>query len=97
MPLSDDSGVTCRIVDFPPVPAELRNKDGVNFMHRTQSVDFGVVLEGRIWCVLDSGEEREVGVGEVVVQRGTEHVSSFQSVRFEGEEGTVGDGDMADA
>ena len=49
--------------------------DAVNFMHRTQSVDFGVVLEGTIWAVLDSGEERELKAGDVCVQRGTNHVS----------------------
>lgn len=61
-------------------------------MHRTQSWDVGVVLSGKIWCVLDGGEEKEVGVGEVVVQRGTIHVSvdllfarwSLRSVCLEG-------------
>ncbi len=75
LPLSDDSGVTCRIVDFPPVPAEMLSSDTVNFMHRTQSVDFGVVLQGKIWLVMDSGDEREMGVGDIAVQRGTNHVS----------------------
>ena len=75
MPLTDASGVTCRIVDFPPVPADLQSSDTVNFMHRTQSVDFGLVLMGKIWLVMDGGDEREIGVGDVVVQRGTNHVS----------------------
>lgn len=69
--LSEPSGVTCRIVDFPSVPVDA--PPGVNFMHRTISLDFGVVLSGKIWCILDSGEEKEVGPGEVVVQRGTMH------------------------
>lgn len=43
-------------------------------MHRTQSWDIGVVLEGRVLLKLDGGDEREIGQGEVVVQRGTNHV-----------------------
>ena len=40
-------------------------------MHRTQSLDFGVVLEGEIELVLDSGETRLLKRGDVAVQRGT--------------------------
>lgn len=72
-PLSDDAGVTCRVVTFPPMPADAPEE--VNFMHRTQSWDVGVVLEGKIVLALDGGDRREVGAGEVVVQRGTNHVS----------------------
>jgi quercetin dioxygenase-like cupin family protein len=42
-------------------------------MHRTESVDVGVVLEGETWLVLDDGSETRVGPGDVVVQRGTNH------------------------
>ena len=38
-------------------------------MHRTQSVDYGIVLEGQIVSVLDSGEEQLMGRGDVMVQR----------------------------
>jgi hypothetical protein len=72
MPLSDDSGVTCRVVDFPPLPPNAPPE--FRFMHRTQSYDFGIVLSGRIVCALDSGEEKECGPGDIVVQRGTNHV-----------------------
>lgn len=41
-------------------------------MHRTESVDYGVVLEGTITLVLDK-EEVELPAGSVVVQRGTNH------------------------
>lgn len=41
-------------------------------MHRTETVDFGVVLEGRICLVLDDSEV-ELATGDVVVQRGTRH------------------------
>ncbi len=42
-------------------------------MHRTQTLDFGVVIEGAIDLELDDGAVRTVGVGDVVVQRGTIH------------------------
>lgn len=75
LPLTDDSGVTCRFVDFPPLPEDA--PDFVNFMHRTSSLDFGVVIHGEITQVLDSGEEKIMGQGDVCVQRGTNHVSSL--------------------
>lgn len=65
-------GVYSRIVDFPPTGDA---DDKVNIMHRTQSVDYGVVLKGSIQLVLEDGVETTVGEGEVVVQRGTNHVS----------------------
>ena len=42
-------------------------------MHRTQTLDFGVVLEGQINLELDDGAVKSVRAGEVVVQRGTMH------------------------
>jgi len=42
-------------------------------MHRTQTLDYGVVLEGEIRLELDDGAARTVRAGEVVVQRGTIH------------------------
>ena len=42
-------------------------------MHRTQSLDYGIVLEGEIECVLDSGEVRLMKRGDIAVQRGTMH------------------------
>jgi quercetin dioxygenase-like cupin family protein len=58
-------GSRVRIVDMPP---------GVRSpMHRTESVDYGVVLAGRVTLVLDDGQSVEVGPGELVVQRGTDH------------------------
>jgi quercetin dioxygenase-like cupin family protein len=41
-------------------------------MHRTESVDYGIVLEGTLTLVLDGGETT-VGPGDLVVQRGTDH------------------------
>ena len=42
-------------------------------MHRTVSLDYGVVTEGALELVLDGGEVRRVGRGDLVVQRGTMH------------------------
>ena len=44
-------------------------------MHRTETVDYGIVLEGRVWLVLDA-DEIELNPGDVVVQRGTNHAWS---------------------
>ena len=42
-------------------------------MHRTQTLDYGVVLDGAINLELDHGAVKTVHAGEVVVQRGTIH------------------------
>lgn len=44
-------------------------------MHRTESVDYGIVLAGEVWLVVDEGETRLLP-GDVVVQRGTNHAWS---------------------
>jgi hypothetical protein len=41
-------------------------------MHRTETVDYGIVLEGEITLVMDVGET-VVRAGDVVIQRGTNH------------------------
>lgn len=58
-------GTVCRIVDFAP---------GFDcMMHRTQSLDYGVVLEGSIELLLDSDESQLMHRGDVAVQRATMH------------------------
>ena len=44
------------------------------WMHRTDSVDYGIVLNGEIWMLMDN-EKNDVllKAGDVVVQRGTNH------------------------
>lgn len=42
-------------------------------MHRTNSLDYGVVLAGSIVLELDDGAEVTLHAGDVVVQRGTIH------------------------
>jgi quercetin dioxygenase-like cupin family protein len=42
-------------------------------MHRTSSVDYGIVLQGEVDLELDDGSVTRVRAGEIVVQRGTIH------------------------
>lgn len=50
-------------------------------MHRTETVDVGVVLEGETWLLLDDGSETKVAAGDAVVQRGTNHAWANRSDR----------------
>lgn len=43
-------------------------------MHRTSSVDYGIVLSGRVVLELDDGVTTELYPGDVLVQRGTMHL-----------------------
>ncbi len=43
-------------------------------MHRTQSLDYGICLSGECDMELDGGETVTVRAGDVVIQRGTNHV-----------------------
>ena len=49
-------------------------------MHRTDTVDYCVVLSGEIWAVLDEGEVL-LRAGDCLVQRGTHHAWSNRSER----------------
>ncbi|MEE4349245.1 MAG: cupin domain-containing protein [Pacificimonas sp.] len=42
------------------------------FMHRTESIDYGIVLDGEITLIMDIGETT-VRAGDIVIQRGTNH------------------------
>jgi quercetin dioxygenase-like cupin family protein len=42
-------------------------------MHRTNSLDYGIVLEGELDMELDSGDRVHLKAGDVVVQRGSNH------------------------
>lgn len=46
-----------------------------SLMHRTQTLDYGIVTEGEVWLVLES-EDVLLRRGDVVVQRGTNHAWS---------------------
>lgn len=43
-------------------------------LHRSSSIDYGIVIDGEIELELDSGERRTIGAGEIVIQRGTSHL-----------------------
>jgi mannose-6-phosphate isomerase-like protein (cupin superfamily) len=49
-------------------------------MHRTETVDYGIVLEGELVLVLDESET-VVRTGDIVVQRGTSHAWANRSDR----------------
>jgi hypothetical protein len=42
------------------------------YMHRTETIDYGIVLEGEITLIVDEGETI-VRSGDIVIQRGTNH------------------------
>lgn len=41
-------------------------------MHRTETVDYGIVLEGELVLIMDVGETT-VRAGDIIIQRGTNH------------------------
>lgn len=63
--LVSGGGTVLRYVDFAPKYECM--------MHRTQSVDYGIVLEGNVVSILDDGKEVKMGRGDVMVQRATMH------------------------
>jgi hypothetical protein len=50
------------------------------FMHRTETVDYGIVLEGEIVLIVDR-DETLVRAGDIVIQRGTNHAWANRSGR----------------
>jgi quercetin dioxygenase-like cupin family protein len=47
-------------------------------MHRTDTVDYAIVLSGEIWALMDEGETL-MRAGDTLVQRGTNHAWSNRS------------------
>ena len=47
-------------------------------MHRTETVDYALILEGEIYLVLDE-EERLMKQGDFLVERGTNHAWANRS------------------
>jgi len=66
-------GSVFRIGEVPP--------GGRSPMHRTNSVDYGIVLDGELDMELDGGEVVHLKAGDVVVQRGTNHAWTNTSNR----------------
>ncbi|WP_321803267.1 cupin domain-containing protein [Burkholderia sp. BCC1993] len=80
-------GSLLRIVDFPPDEtydetqlAQFLDASGVRdtrgarhfWFHKTESLDYAIVLDGEIWALLDEGETL-MRAGDVLVQRATNH------------------------
>jgi len=42
-------------------------------MHRTDTIDYGVLLRGELWLELDDGREQLLRAGDCFVQNGTRH------------------------
>lgn len=59
-------GSAFRIVDMLP--------GGESPFHRTNSIDYGIVLEGEIELELEDGRKKTVGKHGVIIQRGTNHL-----------------------
>jgi quercetin dioxygenase-like cupin family protein len=53
---------------------DLANKRHPGF-HKTDSIDYAIVLSGEIWALMDEGEVL-LKAGDVLVQRGTNHAWS---------------------
>ena len=81
------NGVRIRVLDIPPeaegadMEAVFENIGAVDAkvdsdrhrsFHRTETIDFGIVLSGEIVLMVDE-DETTVRQGEIVVQRGTNH------------------------
>lgn len=59
-------GSVIRVADLLP--------GSVSPMHRTSSIDYGIVMSGQIELELDDGAKTLLGPGDIVVQRGTMHL-----------------------
>lgn len=61
-------GSAFRLFQLPPSGSEGNTSE----LHATETIDYVVVISGRMWLVVDHGEV-ELGPGDCVVQRGTPH------------------------
>jgi quercetin dioxygenase-like cupin family protein len=58
-------GSVIRVVDMLP--------NASSPMHRTSSIDYGIIISGTIELELDNHEYKKMGPGDIIVQRGTIH------------------------
>jgi quercetin dioxygenase-like cupin family protein len=77
--LGISTGTVMRYVDMAP--------GSISPMHITKTLDYGIVLEGEVELVLDSGETRIMRRGDSCVQRGTMH--AWRNVSEEGKWGRM--------
>lgn len=59
------NGTRFMISEYPP--------SNVPVMHRTETIDYIIVLSGKIDMELDKGEVVTLNTGDVMIQRGTNH------------------------
>jgi quercetin dioxygenase-like cupin family protein len=64
--LTLNGGSVFRVVDMLP--------GGESPMHRTNSLDYGIVISGEVELELDNGDVEVCRAGDVIVQRGTIHL-----------------------
>jgi quercetin dioxygenase-like cupin family protein len=70
------TGHLIRVIEFAPASEGGRRSP----MHRTRTIDYGIVLEGEIVLIL-SDSEVLLGAGDVVIQRATDHAWENRSGR----------------
>ena len=88
-------GSLLRVVDFPPDHSydpnkltQMLDENGVRsqgpvrhfWFHKTQSLDYAIVLEGEIYAMLDEGETL-MRAGDILIQRATNHSWSNRTHR----------------
>ena len=59
-------GSVIRIVDMLP--------GGASPMHRSNSIDYGIVIAGQVELEVDNGAKELLGPGAIIIQRGTMHL-----------------------
>ena len=83
-------GSVFRIIDLPPDskrygdnPAAARPDHAIEGrhpgFHKTDTIDYAIVLDGEVWAMMDEGEDKLMKPGDVLVQRGTSHAWSNRS------------------
>jgi quercetin dioxygenase-like cupin family protein len=70
------TGNVIRVIEFAPGHAGGQRSP----MHRTRTLDYGIVLEGEMMLIL-SDSEVALSAGDVVVQRGTDHAWENRSAK----------------
>jgi len=60
-----DNGTVFRILELQP--------DNIPRVHRTDSIDYAVIMSGEIDMELETGDITHLKAGDVIVQRGTVH------------------------
>jgi mannose-6-phosphate isomerase-like protein (cupin superfamily) len=63
-------GSVFRVASIPPTPADAEPGSG---MHRTRTIDYGVVLSGRITVRMEDGSSSSLEPGDCFVQIGARH------------------------